>query len=321
MTINEIRNKWRLLPKQGGKQVRVSKDCLPDLFLGLDEDSNRRVVLWIKKNTIIEYQNCHKEKISIEYYPDIAAIQLKLNDDNFLDLFDDLILSIINHIQDVPDTLQYPKAMFTTFHKWSEFFVESGTGMLKPYIIQGIWGELFILNELLMQTKSTLRFNTILSSWKGPYKKGHDFETDITDIEVKTKEETMRSVKISSEVQLQERNNQKLVLIVLSVRSSTQEGKSLNDLYQEIKGVVQKGNGDISILLKALRELKLDPGNLKKYDNFRYTAIQQVSYDCTHEEFPRYTPSILRKGVSNIKYDISLPDIKDFIKEVKPIRE
>lgn len=314
MQINEIREKWKFLSVNGGQQIRVSKDCLPELFLSIDEDGNRRLILWLIEKVTIDFQSCHKEKISIEYFPVKKAILLKLNDKNFLDLFDDLILSIINHIQAESNNAQYPKVMFSTFHKWSSFFEECKADTLSQEVIKGIWGELFVVYNLLLKAENSLLYNDILSSWKGPYRKGHDFETDNTDIEVKTKEITKQSVKISSEYQLNEQNSKPLDLLVLSVQSEM-VGKSLNDLYLEIKDLIQNGNGDISILLAALSEVKISTLNITIYDNYRYTAIEQITYDCCNPDFPRFIPNNLKSGQFNVQYELLLSKIDGYIND------
>ena len=280
MQINDIREKWTMLTTKNGQQVRVSADSLPELFLGIDSEGKRGLILWLNDNSRVDYQNCYKEKISIEYFAHKKAVLLRLNDNNFFDLFDDLILSVANHISNVSDNSEYPKELFSTFFKWANFFDDCHNEMLRPNVVQGIWGELFILLQLLLKADSVLLYDDILSSWKGPYRKGHDFETDEIDIELKTKEITKQSVNISSEYQLEENHSKHLELSVLSVKSDTNNGTSLNDLFLNIKEIVQKGNGDLSILLAALGEVKLSPSNIPKYENFKFTALELVTYSC-----------------------------------------
>lgn len=313
MNINEIRKKWLKLSSNGGQQIRVSQECLPQLFLSIDTDGKRCLILWLDDETVLDYKSCHKEKISIDYYPLKSAVILKLSDNNFFDLFDDLILSVVNHISNVRDNAEYPKEMFTTFYKWSNFFDDCPNELLKQNVVQGIWGELFVLHQLLLKADSTLLYDNILTSWTGPYRKGHDFETDLIDIEVKTKEVTRQSVKISSEHQLEEQHNKPLKLTVLSVKSDTSNGKSLNDLFLKIKNLIQKGNGDISILLMALSELKLTTTNIIQYENYRFIEKEIVTFDCCNKDFPRFVTSNLRPGQFNIQYELLLSKIQNFI--------
>lgn len=313
MQISDIRDKWVLLSKEKGQQIRVSVDSLPELFLGIDSEGKRGLILWLSDDKILDYRSCHKEKISIEYFPNKNAILLRLNDNNFFDLFDDLILSVINHISNVSDNSEYPKELFTTFYKWSNFFDDCPNEMIKPNIIMGIWGELFILHKLLLEIDSVTLLNDILSSWKGPYRKGHDFETNLTDIEVKTKDITKQTVKISSEYQLEKQHNKPLELSILSVKSDINKGLSINNLYENIKFLIQKRNGDMSIFLRALCELNLVPSNINKYEDIRLTAIELISYDCCKYDFPSIVTSNLKRGQFNIQYDLLVTELQEFI--------
>ena len=105
------------------------------------------------------------------------------------------------------------------------------------------------------------------------------------------------------------------------MRSNTLDGKSLNDLYQDTKELVQNGRGDISILLSALNEVKIKPQNITKYDSFRYTAIKEVSYDCCKTDFPRLIPENLKLGQFNVKYELLLSKVNNYIIDITQFEE
>jgi len=291
---------------------RIDSVCIPEVNIGLNSSLKRCLFLELPREYEADFQKIIRQNLTLELLKDTNYIVLELTDDSFYDLFNDLVISLYLRVKDVSDVDTYSKVFIQTFHKWSEFFHDQESDRLSQDVIKGLFGELFVLKLLVEDSNSSI-VNDRLKSWKGPYDQGHDFILDSKDIEVKTKNVTKVSVRISSEQQLDCVSNRPLELFVLSVEQDSIHGISIKDLVVDIKTLVINMLGDTSILLKAINQKGLTLKNIHDYDNFRYLPIKKSIYDCTKEGFPKLVKSNIPKSTSNITYDINLLDLDDYL--------
>ena len=174
-------------------------------------------------------------------------------------------MSIYQKIKDIAHPQDYSNEFVLTFNKWIEFFENDRKNKLSEEQIQGLFGELFVLNEYLKKSKLS-KINSMIASWKGLYDTANDFEFDLKNIEVKTKKESNLFVKISSEYQLEKELDKDLELLVVTVKLDLIEGKSIHDMILEIVKLVIENHGDLSILYQALNQKGLTVENLKQYN-------------------------------------------------------
>jgi hypothetical protein len=164
---------------------------------------------------------------------------------------------------------------------------------------------------------SEFSIDELLISWRGPYDEAHDFVFDLFDFEVKTIENSKGIVHISSEFQLESEVGKMLELIVLFVKADNDNGLTLKSLINDIKIIVLDGLGDNSIFIKALSQKGLVFGSLDQYEIHRFTPIEQISYDCNNENFPKLIRTSIPDGVSGLNYNIRLNLIEEFISDKK----
>ncbi len=315
MTITELNNKWALLSdyesNNGFKSLRITSECISDIFIGIDKYSNRCLILALPIDFKFNFKSVVKENLTIEYYDEKNLIVLKLTDNTFYDLFDDLILSLYQRINTISNADQYSKEFVQTFFKWSEFFDDKISNLLTENIVKGLFGELLVLKNMIIKFDSIF-VNNVLESWKGPYDKGHDFELDDKDIEVKTKDHSKLDIQISSEFQLEKSLDKKLELFVVSVIKDN-SGLCLTNLVEEIRNLILNSLGDSFIFLKALNQKGLTFKNLNIYDNFKYTPINQIVYDCNEATFPKIIRSNLPKEINSVNYSVRISALSDYI--------
>jgi hypothetical protein len=316
MTILELENKWLELSENtitsGFRSIRISAECISDIFVGINKDANRCLILAIPSSYEIDFKSVIKENLTIEYFRDKNLIVLRLTENSYYDLFDDLIISLYQRIKDISLINEYSKEFIQSFYKWSEFFEDKKSELLSENIIKGLFGEILYLKLLIEQSNFTT-INETLNSWKGPYDKGHDFEMNNLDIEVKTKDISQQEVKISSEFQLEGSFDKQLELLVVSVENDSKNGLSLKDLLFPIKKSIAELLGDSSILLKALIQKGLTFKNIHQYDIFRFKPISMITYNCLNEGFPKLTKSNIPKEVNSISYNIRLGTLNEFM--------
>lgn len=315
----DLENIWKILIHSGKNEFEFSsfdegKSEVP-IFIGFNSKNNRCLFLELPMNTKVDFTNSVKENLSLYYFEDTKYIVLELTDNSYFDLFNDLILSIYQRIYNLTDIQKAIDTFVKMFYKWSEFFDDINSNKLSEDSIKGLWGEMFVLKNLIENTESKY-LNDVLLSWRGPYNKGHDFEFENKSIEVKTKDVIKQNIIISSEYQLEIENGKDLELLVLSVEKDYLNGKSLSEVFNLIKEIISKRLGDLSIVLDALKQKNITAKNLFEYDNFRFKEIDEVVFNCS-EKFPCLKKSKLEQSIHSVKYSLNLNYLTEFIKSKK----
>jgi hypothetical protein len=316
MTVDQLQIKWKGLPEKsdtdGFKSLLLSPDIHAIVFIGVNNKGNRCLILALPRSFKIDIRSVEKENLTIRYYPDSNYIALQLTDNGYHDLFDDLILSVLNRMKHLIDVESYAKEFIHTFYKWSEFFSDKKLTTLSEEALKGLIGELIVLQSFIEEADS-YNVNDVLNSWKGPYDQKNDFVLNSKNIEVKTKDIASTDIKISSEHQLEADFEKGLELSVISLQADPVSGFTLNDLVLKIRSSIIERLGDTSILFKALMQKGLTSKNLQEYDNSRFKAVDEIKYDCNAQGFPRLTKSNIPPGINGLKYNIRLATLSEFI--------
>ncbi len=315
MKIQELEAKWELITVgQPGsiKSLRIDGISVPDLFIGWNAELKRCLILKLPANYLADFQSSVKQNLSLELFTDTRWVVLTLLDEQYNDLFDDLIFSIYNKISTMPDAVFYVSEFLKTYYKWSEFFQDNLTNGLSDDTIKGIFGELIVLNDILSLTPAT-GINDVLNSWKGPYDTGNDFIGESKNIEVKTKVAAAAHVKISSEFQLQPELGKDLELQVVNINPDPLNGISLKDIVLTIRDYVTSKLGDYTIVLTALSQKGLTNRNIADYDHLKFNALNLVTYAVTGNDFPRLIRTDLPDAINTVSYKLNLAAIQQHI--------
>ena len=314
-----LEQKWNsLLPVGPGyKSLRIDSVCLPDLFVALYNVTTRCLVLQLPQNHNVDFQSTEKTNLSLEYFKETKWIILKLLDNNFTDLFDDLILSIYARVYNMNDVRSYSSELISTFYKWSEFFSDKNDLRLSQETVKGIFGELLVLKEHIAETDAA-SLNDMLDAWKGPYHNRHDFILARKDQEVKTKEDKSLDVLISSEYQLAAELGKGLDLLVVRILIDS-SGISIRDLVMEIRQQIIGKLADFTIILKGLNAYGLNMRTLQEYDDYRYRPIAIDTYDCLASEFPSIIPANLPDTINNVTYNLRITALNNYLVSSKSL--
>ena len=126
MTSIELKQKWSGLSENpvtiGFRSLRISADCICELYLAVSKEGRRCLILSLPSNKHLDFKGIQKENLSIEYFREKNLIVLQLNDSDFNDLFDDLILSLYHGIKNINQVDEYSNYFIQAFYRWSEFF-------------------------------------------------------------------------------------------------------------------------------------------------------------------------------------------------------
>jgi hypothetical protein len=318
MTSTELKQRWSGLSDNtvttGFRSLRISPDCICELYIGVSGENKRCLILALPANKHLDFKGIQKENLSIEYFLEKNLIVLQLIDNDYYDLFDDLILSLYHGIKGITQVDEYSNHFIEAFYRWSEFFEDKKSDLLSEDAIKGIMGELFVLKSLISDPNRS-EITSILKSWTGPYDKGNDFELETKTLEVKTKSPAGIDVMISSEFQLEVTLGKGLELIVISLKSDFAVGISIRELIFEIKKLVQESSGDNSILWKALSQKNITSKNVSQYDKYKFRPVNRISYNYASEDFPKLTRSNIPDEISTLKYSLRTNLLTNFIIE------
>jgi hypothetical protein len=316
MTSIELKQKWLGLSENtitsSFRSLRISAECICELYLGVSKEGKRCLILALPADKLLEFKGILKENLSIEYFREKNLIVLQLTDNDFNDLFDDLILSLYHGIKNISIVSEYSNHFIQAFYRWSEFFEDSTSDLLSEDAIKGIMGELLVL-KLLITASDRPAINYLLKAWTGLYDRGNDFELESKNLEVKTKSPLGIDVKISSEFQLEVSPGKGLELVVVSLLSDFTVGINIRDLISELKQMIQETSGDTTILWKALSQKNITSKNVSQYDRYKFKPVNWISYNCADAGFPKLSKSNIPDEIVGLKYTLRTSLLTSFI--------
>jgi hypothetical protein len=312
-----LETKWIMVPIPAAgsySSLRIDAVCIPELNIGLSGFGNRCLILSLPLGFRVDFHGQKLENLYTIYRKNknenIIIIELT---NNFLfSYFNDLIISLYFKIRDITDLKESTTVFIKTINEWCSFFAKGSSDKHDQDAIQGFFGELSVLNQLLLEADSA-SVNYFLKSWRGLYDENNDFCFDTKNIEVKTKRNTKSTVRISSEFQLEQDIDKGMELTVVSVEPTTINGITLDYIIGKIKDQVYVLGGDLTILFAALKNKNLTPLTFKDYDIYQFKLISHITYDTVVPGFPKLIRSELPISLVKIKYDINLSGLDDLI--------
>ncbi len=311
----ELSEKWRLLESQqtesGYQTLRFEASGSLEVFLAVDEGANHSILIYLPSLFTPKFDALNNDNIELLFVKEGHFLIIRLLDNDFSSLFDDLVVSLIDSIKGFSDPTEASKEFVRTYVKWVSFFSKTIERSLSKERLIGLWGELSYLLDLIKSVSTDSSIDPALKAWVGPYDAAHDFELPSSSIEIKTKSISSSIVKISSEFQLDNIDDKKLSLTVFSI-SETEHGLSLKDLFLKIKAQIQKRSGDITLLLAALEKESLNEERLSKYSNLLFTRKTKEVFDCTNDSFPKIVRSCLPLAVYSVKYNLDIRELQEF---------
>tara|TARA_B100001564_G_scaffold355848_1_gene368914 strand:- start:1842 stop:2807 length:966 start_codon:yes stop_codon:yes gene_type:complete len=315
MTTIDLNSQWDnlILNDEGGSKVlRISDECVPDLFLMIDDLDQRGLMISLPENVKLKAQGFDKNKLKFSYIASKGILVIQLKDLDYIDLFDDLILSIYSKISKLTSLKDAAILMTEVVYKWAVFFENNIKPKLNKEQVQGLFGELFFLNLLIEESNSS-NINKILHSWRGPFGDPKDFMFDIKCVEVKSKLDSRSFVKISSEFQLDEEAGKSLELFVVSLLIDVEKGKSINDLFNEILEKVKNKEGNTYLFYHALNQIVESTESLSQYNNLRFIVSKTENFDVKEGVFPKLSRSNIDSSINNLRYDLEITDLNEFL--------
>ena len=199
------------------------------------------------------------------------------------------------------------KALNDWKHHWPK-----PKGFKNAYFLQGLFGELYLLNWLLEHRVSA---DVVLGAWVGPDKQVHDFHFQRCHVEVKANAGKRRSVTISDLRQLDEScaGGRVLFLAYIGLDKTREKENSLSRLKEKVEEKLNdQQKHRLSEKLRNARWFQIDPLDRDKtIFSVRYPELFMVI-----DGFPRLLREDIQKlksrDVTVMKYRIIVPNDGEF---------
>ncbi len=315
MNVADLEQRWKSLRYTSRipyKSLRISPECVADLFIAMDMKGHRYIILQVPSGVSVNCPGIELQNLSIEWHEETRFILIGLRNEHYIDLYNELVLSLYSKIKDVSSPSRYTNHFIESFEKWAQFFDHNFLIRLTDSQVKGILGELITLRYYL-KSLNTAKTNDILVAWQGPYDRAQDFVFSSIAVEVKTKDVDQIAVRISSEFQLQPESGKDLQIAVIDVLRH-QDGVNLTKIIAEVKEIIAKRGADLAIFLKTLAKVGLVGDTVSLYDSLCWKPVSITFYQCNNNTvFPRITASEIPDAISKVKYNLTVSFLEDFI--------
>jgi len=223
------------------------------------------------------------------------------------DLFLGLCETLIEAVKDVEDPNVALSVVLTHIKRWRAFMAGRKKKILSAEEVRGVFAELKFLQAVL-QTGFCER--DAVSAWLGPDRAHQDFIFANAAVEIKAISGKERnSIRVSSEDQLESIvDNLYLRVFRLGEMPDSDKSVSLNGLVKSIEERLSDSEAR-ELLSDKLVSAGYVP--LIDYDEPSFVVLGRTTYRVT-ADFPKLVRSDLAVGISKVRYDIGLRDMKPF---------
>ncbi|WP_404453969.1 PD-(D/E)XK motif protein [Virgibacillus necropolis] len=329
----EIIDIIKSLEKDASTRVEETKQSLAlrfidsgaavSLFLGLNpKNKTRYLFIHVKEklssktvtnlpmwNGLTIVQN--KTSIPLAGYYDEWFLVLSHQEEYDHKIFEAVIENICNDLLSLSQYGDMLSKLQRNLERWRSFFSINGWEGLSQEAEIGLYGELWVLRELLQNDPNTIE------NWVGPEKEPNDFQKSAIALEVKTiTSKKHYKVFINNEKQLDDIGLKGLFLLAVVMRK-IDSGETLFEIIESVR-----------------RELVNDPYSLNLFEEklflVGYLDIHSDLYDTgfvfqellsyqVFDGFPRLLSKELHNGVGDLRYSINLGACEPYKVEFKEI--
>jgi hypothetical protein len=286
------------------KERVTQVQCL-NCFIGTITFSNAKIFLLELESNVSIHHNYLKRFIGVEVQiipgsnnkKELAIILL---DEELTDIFVVFIEDIINSLLDISNSEDAIIIISKRINYWKKLFGKFSRSLLTPEQQRGLFGELYFINQVLIETNN----KQILNAWKAPNATNQDFYINFKAVEVKTSKSNSQSIKIANEYQLDISGLNKLFIAFYKLYEFP-DGTTLIDIINDIRLFLNKDIELIHTFNAKLITLGILPEVEDEYDEIGYSVREEKYYN-VNSEFPKITALMVNESISKISYDIDL---------------
>lgn len=245
-------------------------------------------------------------------YKDKPTLLFSLKNEMYLDIFISFILDLELVF------VKKPKATWTDINNryiyWQSLFRQE-RGELGENEIKGLLNELLVLARLIIPKYGVKK---AIIGWNGTNKFDKDFAYDDLWYEAKAINNNKLTVQISSLSQL-ESDSEGIMIVSQYEKTSAdnQNGLCILDLFNEINDLIDCEE-DRNIFIDKIFNANVDVVQLKN-PNYYVNQTKFILHDTKNylisENFPRLRKDDINLAIGNVKYEIILAEIENYITE------
>ena len=248
----------------------------------------------------------YQTKSSRDYWTYIS-----LTDEEVRSVFYAFCEDIVDSLAGLSDQKEAYQRVLERVRIWKRMFA-SKSGLLSEASIQGLFGELYFIDEYLIPKFGKEK---AVHAWGGPLGLSKDFSVGLEWFEVKCVSATENTVTISSHEQLLSDNPGHLTVVkVEKMPEAFNNGIStINALFDKIKLTLKETPDLLEEFLDKINKLGYVPDDA--YDRYKFKAIGMNFYK-VDDSFPRLTsPLAFGKAISAISYRLLINAISPYLED------
>ena len=305
----------RVYSAPGRVQRRILQAGRRDFLLGLEIPSRSRMLILRvaaastegqpevpdSRGVVVRTRSLGASDGSVE-------VELILRDLQHRDIFDLLVMDLVEAAEEPEDEKTGLSRFLARLTDWQQILRRLARGGLTREAQQGLWGELWALQEVVAPISGA---SDAVGAWRGPLGADQDFQLGDTCIEVKTSTANrMDALPIASERQLEAPDGVSIMLLGLSLDARVGFGATLPDMVRASRDVASEA-GCLHLLDDRLESAGYNAGDEGLYTEAGY-SLRFLRAFRVGDGFPRIVSADLPMGIASVRYSISLAECSHF---------
>lgn len=289
--------------------LKVEHNSAFDIFAGIDSSRSAIVAFSIRtKPPAINFETGALDYFRQQRLNGQWLMALRLKSENLQEVFGRLCQDLIDESHHVLTEAGLISLFRERLLLWKRLFGHSDDGLLKPYQIKGLLGELLALEHFKSKFPSSP--HALIMAWSGPEGGDQDFLFPGDAVEIKSISPFAEEITISSPAQLDCSLSLELHLYLLKESAPEEQGAiSLPQQVSCIENIIKSSPE----ALRAFRQKLLAVGYVENsyYDTVAFIPVERRRYKVT-EQFPKVVNNMLPSGVVHLSYGLSLVSIAPY---------
>ena len=203
---------------------------------------------------------------------------------------------------------KYADALFARMKQWMKFLQRTQKKEIDVRVQAGLMAELLFFEY--MHSSYSFTYEELLAAWQGPEKSSKDFMFRDFFAEIKSCFDDENAVRISNEKQLMHESKNLFLVCYKFAQDSSAE--NLSDIINRLR---QQMRFEKEELLSVFEQKLLSAGYnpAVSYENLVSLREVAVMYYKVTDGFPSITVQEIPECISNVKYDLDLSGLSEYM--------
>ncbi len=236
-------------------------------------------------------------------------IIIRLTDSDQREVFHRFCIDLVDATKSSRSEEEAVERFLVRTWRWYRLLRVGGDARLSQEEQKGLVGELCVLERQLIPAIGPA---DAVQAWAGPIGAPKDFQVGLIAIEAKTRSPRVSTVRISSAEQLDTEGTERLFLYVVEVSSALGDAGSvtITDVASRVRSTI----ASLDMFAAIQFEERLNAAGFDWNDDYSDNPllIGKVTLYEVLEEFPRIVSLMLRPGVEDVQYSVTLSRCERF---------